>query len=239
VKRGGFLTAVIGGFALVLAVWVTSTDAIHLLRNDPPGRFKLPPGMRPHPVTNRHGKPTTPPVERHDLTPGYMKIIEDVVLGTVAAICLAFVVFGLVALSRRIQGRGRRAADFEEVSVVDVWLPPPAMVAAAQRQLVALREGDPRNAIVACWMDLEAACADSGFPRLPAETSTEFTGRVLAHFSVRHEVIESLAALYREARFSEHQLTEHHRERAVLGLRHVLDDLQSPHPERLTAAAAP
>jgi len=50
---------------------------------------------------------------------------------------------------------------------------------------------------------------------------------VLAHFLVDASTIESLAALYREARFSVHEMGEADRERAVAALERLLADLRS------------
>ena len=79
--------------------------------------------------------------------------------------------------------------------------------------------GAPRNAIVAAWLDLETSAAATGLPRLPAETSTEYTERVIGAWPVDRERLGDLAALYREARFSVHELGESHRDRAISDLR--------------------
>ena len=84
-------------------------------------------------------------------------------------------------------------------------------VAAAD---VALGVGSPKNAIVACWMQLERGVAASGLERLSAETSLEYVARVVAASSVRPEPIRELADLYREARFSRHDMSDADRERA-------------------------
>jgi hypothetical protein len=78
----------------------------------------------------------------------------------------------------------------------------------------ALGVGSPKNAIVACWMHLERGVAASGLERLPAETSLEYVARVVATSSVRPEPIGELADLYREARFSRHDMSEADRMRA-------------------------
>lgn len=85
----------------------------------------------------------------------------------------------------------------------------------------ALSEGTPRNAIVACWMQLERDAAAAGIPRAAAETSAEYVERVLSASSVDPEPIRVLAALYREARFSDHELGDDHRTRALAALNRV------------------
>lgn len=89
----------------------------------------------------------------------------------------------------------------------------------------ALSGGTPRNAIVACWQHLESAAEARGLPRRPAETSAEYVARVIATTASDTGPIEDLAALYREARFSEHELGEDHRARAADALDRVVASL--------------
>lgn len=100
----------------------------------------------------------------------------------------------------------------------------PPEIATETARLV-LTEGEPRNAIVACWMQLEAETAWAGFPRLDHETSAEYVERVIAMASVDPGPITRLAALYREARFSEHPIDEHHRVAAIEALEQVEQSL--------------
>ena len=86
---------------------------------------------------------------------------------------------------------------------------------------VALAAGEPRNAIIACWMQLERDAASAGLARAEAETSAEYAERVVALSSVDPIPIRELAALYREARFSRHDLTDDHRARASTALNRV------------------
>lgn len=82
----------------------------------------------------------------------------------------------------------------------------------------ALTHGSPRNAIVACWMQLERDIADAGIPRRSSETSGEYVERVVGRASVDPAPIGELASLYREARFSRHELGDEQRERATVAL---------------------
>ena len=86
---------------------------------------------------------------------------------------------------------------------------------------VALAGGSRRNAIVACWMQLERDAAAAGLPSDEAETSTEYVERMVAASSVDPAPIRELAALYREARFSRHELRDDHRARALAALNRV------------------
>lgn len=69
-----------------------------------------------------------------------------------------------------------------------------------------LGAGTARNGIVAAWVRLETAAESERFHRDPADTPAEFVGRVLASYDLDGDAIDRLAALYREARFSEHAL---------------------------------
>ena len=89
---------------------------------------------------------------------------------------------------------------------------------AAEELDEVLARGSPRNAIVACWARLEDAVEEAGIHRRPSETSEEMTTRVLSSRVVDAAAIESFAALYREARFSTHDLTEQHRAQAQQAL---------------------
>ncbi len=89
-----------------------------------------------------------------------------------------------------------------------------------------LASGNARNAIVACWMQVERDAAVAGLPRDPSETSAEYSERVVAQFSVDPGPVRELAALYREARFSRHDLDESPRDRAAAALEQVVGSLE-------------
>lgn len=92
-----------------------------------------------------------------------------------------------------------------------------AAEAAGQRDLL-LTGGSARNAVVAAWSRFETAAARVGARRRPWETSSEFTLRVLEAVDADWAAVGRLAGLYREARFSEHELTEDHRAAALEAL---------------------
>lgn len=86
--------------------------------------------------------------------------------------------------------------------------------------------GPPRNAIVAAWLRLECAAVSEHFARDPADTPSEFVARVLSSYSLDAGTIDRLAALYREARFSEHPISEAQRDQARSCLATLLVDLR-------------
>jgi len=118
-----------------------------------------------------------------------------------------------IAANRAPEGHDASALpDAPDRDVVEVDL-------AAAR--AALAEGSPRNAIVACWMQLERDAAAAGLSRVSSETSAEYVARVVASSSVDAGPIGELAALYREARFSRHDVSDEHRARALASLERV------------------
>jgi hypothetical protein len=91
----------------------------------------------------------------------------------------------------------------------------------ATEQFELLLGGQPRNAIVAAWDRFEEQAERVGVARKLWETSSEFTLRLLDAVAAAPSAVTRLAALYREARFSEHEITESNRESAVAALRDI------------------
>lgn len=158
--------------------------------------------------------------------PAWLQAILRVLL--VTAVIAAIIAMLATGYRRRPRLRWHRRSsgdgDFDVLPDVAA-----AVVDEAVAQRAMLLTGAPRNAIVRCWLRLERDVAAAGLNRRPADTSAEFTERVLANYSVDPAAIRDLAGLYREARFSEHELDE--------GARHAaLDALDRLH-QALTDAA--
>lgn len=109
------------------------------------------------------------------------------------------------------------------------------VVADAEEQRSALRGGTPRNGIVACWLRFEELADRSDVARHPWETPTEFTVRLLGEVAADRAALEDFTRLYREARFSDHELPEDARERAVGDL----DEMHRALRRRLVHRGAP
>ena len=84
-------------------------------------------------------------------------------------------------------------------------------------------ERRPADAIVAAWLALQDAAAESGVRRAPAETPTEFTARILARVPADGPAITVLLDSYQDVRFGEHAPTSDDLAR----VRRALGDLQS------------
>ncbi len=168
---------------------------------------------------------------------GVFGTIGYVVLGILVLALLAFVVSA--TWSNRRGPREQLVEAPDDVAAFDAFDVPAALVTSSEQQLSALRSGSPRNAIVACWWELERTCADTGLPRAAAETSTEFTARVLGRYVLQPHAVAALAALYREARFAAHVLTEAARDRAVTALEEIVAGLRGHSMGTAPMAATP
>ena len=80
---------------------------------------------------------------------------------------------------------------------------------------------------MACWERFEEQAERVGLARKPWETSSEFTLRLLDVVSADASAVSRLATLYREARFSEHEITEADRQQAVEALTQIRDTIGS------------
>jgi hypothetical protein len=171
---------------------------------------------------------TAPPVE---LPQGQSDIPFAGLIGLVLRLCLAawlvwMLMKGLLWLKEELEDRKTRHRDRPPLAVdFDVLEDPEPLADELRRdaddQLALLLGGEPRNAIVACWERFEEQAERVGLARKLWETSSEFTIRVLEALAADPEAISTLAALYREARFSEHVISEPMRQQAVDALRRI------------------
>ncbi len=109
----------------------------------------------------------------------------------------------------------RRRADEDEV------------LAAVDAGLVELSDtdGDPRRAVIACWVRLERAAAAAGTPRQVGDSPTDLVLRLLSAHQVSRAVLDRLARVYREARYATHPVDESARQTAIAALRQLRAEL--------------
>ncbi|MDJ0770993.1 MAG: DUF4129 domain-containing protein [Ilumatobacter sp.] len=215
-----WLIAAVVTIALTVAA---SSDSVRVWTNPEPAPDGPPAavagGDAPAPAVNE-------PDEGRDY-PWIGTVLEILAIGLFAV----FVLGGAFAASQwrpavrawRRARPARRRVEFAE-PLPDAIESPVRVDAAAAR--TTLSHGPPRNAIVACWLHLEGDVADAGLPRRPSETSSEYVERVIGRSSVDPAPITELAALYREARFSVHELGDEHRERAASAFDRVVTALE-------------
>lgn len=222
-RRRGSLLAVAGTAALTFALigWVSSAGSLEVL-GVPTGTATSVQVPRPTPVRQPPSVTATPATRAG--SHGYdLSWVFDVTALLLLLVALLVVVLlaGWVWRNRWHRPRKRPEAHFDILPEVSLA----ALTADAPEQLAALQEGTPRNAIVACWLRLETAAGQAGVARHPAETSTEFTARVLGARTVDAAMFKGFAGLYREARFSRHELGEPARQSALAALRSLHRDI--------------
>jgi hypothetical protein len=147
-------------------------------------------------------------------------------------VLLGFAAVVLLALRAARQAwRNRPSPDATPREDADFsTLDEPARIEEAVRedaaaQDAALAAGTPRNAIVAAWHRFELQGERAGVRRRTWETSSEFALRMLERAGADSSAVTRLAELYREARFSEHELGEADRQAALAALTTIRSSL--------------
>ncbi len=172
----------------------------------------------PGPDTSRQD--ATDIVEQAD-PPWWLKLLVWTFLFAVLATMAVLVAFVVMVAVRDRAARSGREARREAVEFTTLGEPArlvEAITHDATEHDAVLRQGDPRNAIVAAWRRFEAQGESAGVARRPWETSSEYVIRILDLVAADSGATNRLAALYREARFSEHPITEDHRAEALAAL---------------------
>lgn len=138
----------------------------------------------------------------------------------------------LLVLATRLRRRRSLAPEEEPDDGAEAPVgaaPPPEVSASAVDDAVAAAaaelEGDrdPRDAVIAAWLRLEAGAAAAGVARRPAQTPTEFTRAVLAGATGGREAeaVDDLLHLYHRARFGRRPLPPDAGEQAARALDRV------------------
>jgi ABC-type multidrug transport system fused ATPase/permease subunit len=225
--------------AVVLISWTATIGPSGVLTGDGPEQHL---GVTPT-VSEPSSFDTRGMTSEEDLVrqaPEGNPVVSVIVLLLVLGLAVVLLFLGNAAYRAWREDReARRRARIEELEVEFDVLDAPADVvqalardvqddAAAQERL--LTEGTPRNAVVACWHRFEQLAGARGLRRRSWETSSEFTIRVLDLVGVDSHAVTGFAELYREARFSEHEVGEGHRARALEVLRRIHADLGAGRP---------
>jgi hypothetical protein len=211
---------------LLVLVWAATTGPVRMLR-DSGRRYVFQPPPPPPPSPSDAG-PTAGTLREatKDIRPlADLSWLGDLIA---TAVLLLFCVAVFLGLRWLWLHRWHPPEQPEEVDF-DVL---PGRVAESigrdrDAQLEAVAEGSPRNGIVACWLRLQASVQEAGVPPRPSDTAAEFVQRTLRSLDLDPRAIASLAALYREARFSEHPVDEDARAAARAALETLHADLAS------------
>lgn len=151
--------------------------------------------------------------------------VVTVLTGVTVAMIVIFVA-GTVVMARRNPIR-------EDAPIQDAVVPQhdseSALVRVAELGLAEVSEPgrEPRAAIIACYFAMEGGLADApDAAPLESDTPSEVLARAVDHGVLHSDAARQLVALFAEARFSPHEMTEAQRESAETLLRQVLDDLR-------------
>ena len=204
------------GVVSLLVVWAASIGPDQVVRGGRAARGTL----TPTPSASSDGGLQQGPSQ--EFVPSDHPIITTlfIVLVVGMAMVLAWVLFLLArALVGSIQlPRPSPAPAPVDFDVVEAPRMVEALAAGSADQRAALLTGTPRNGIVECWHRFELESTSLGVPKRPWETSAEFTLRILDLVDADPRAVSVLAGLYREARFSTHEVDEAGRERALAAL---------------------
>jgi len=220
------VVAVLGATALllVLVTWAASIG---------PGRVVSGGHIEPvHATTPTAGVTTQPagnPLQdywkHHRDPPGWQYALAFALELLTVCVILFLLVRLLAALQQMWLGRRRsrrRTAVEKEVEfevLGSAQQVTEAIAADADEQRTELEVGgDPRNAIVACWHRFELQAQRAGVERRRWQTTSEFVLGLLDLVGADHGAVARLADLYREARFSDHPMTDAHRAEALAAL---------------------
>jgi Domain of unknown function (DUF4129) len=100
-------------------------------------------------------------------------------------------------------------------------------------------EPDPRRAVIAAYARLERALGAVGFPRAGSETADEYIARILRDLDVGERPTRRLTDLFTQAKFSQHEVDDAMRERAIEALVEVRDALRAGARRRIDEQEAP
>jgi len=225
-RRAGTLAVALVAAGVLLAVllvtWAASIGPSDVLRGN--GFEKASPTVEPSGTATASGADQLAGSENPGDGKGMLHVLAIILnLATVAlaVLLLVWLVRWLRTLRRVRRARVARTAAVEHAAF-DVLQPSDAvareLLSDADAQRTVLTGGTPRNAIVECWHRFELAAAAAGVDRRPWETSSEHTLRILNLVEAAPASVSRLAGLYREARFSEHELTEADRTAALEAL---------------------
>lgn len=162
--------------------------------------------------------------------PLWITVLVWILLATMVAVVAALVLWLVAAVLREVRVRRIRTDAREGVAfaVLEEPIRVAEQVAAdADEQDTLLRAGDPRNAIVAAWHRFEVQGERAGVARRISETSSEYALRILDLADADAGPVNRLAELYREARFSDHPVTEEHRSEALAALAGIRRSLEA------------
>lgn len=221
-SRGRALIVGGTGLTLLVSAWVASAGPVALFRRQNLSGFS----ERAAPGTDFEEWSNVPPPPKKIYTSADANetVVAVIVWGLKLAV-VAIVATVLFLVARELWQR-RPEAEPEPAAGSSIDTLPEVLLEGATARMEHLETGTPTDAIVACWVRLEEEVAAAGLKEDRSRTSTEVVADVLREHDVDAGALAELAGLYREARFSAHDLTEAHRARARDALTTVHVDLR-------------
>jgi hypothetical protein len=208
---------------LLLAAWVAAAGPVGVF-----ARLDLAPGGSTAPGEDYGPGPipsaTNQGLERADVpvTDPWLVTLVGIALKVVLVAVVAIV---LVAIGRALRDRWlAREQDTQDQITADPV--PEALLEGAREGEEMLARGTPGNAVIAAWVALEDAARGAGVRDDGSRTAAELVTTVLRSYRVDRAPLDTLAALYREARFSRHPMGEDQRVSARDALVQVQADLR-------------
>ncbi|GAB3402437.1 DUF4129 domain-containing protein [Flindersiella endophytica] len=174
----------------------------------PAGERSAPP-ITPAPGTETPLLPTMSPFANSGATsPEWLGVLVKLLAGVLAV--LAVVVAGL--LIWKYAPRLRLAFRRPDTSESEADAPADAGVAGSEQAVRSAvdtgigelddESADPRRAVIACWLRLEAAATSAGVEHPPQDAPADLVTRLLEHYDVSRPLLLGFADLYRQARYA-------------------------------------
>ena len=99
------------------------------------------------------------------------------------------------------------------------------VLTAVEEGLREADDGDPRRAVIGCWVRLERTAASAGTTRGPGDTPADLVARLLRDHEVPTEALHRLVELYRRARYAPDEVAERMRDEARAALAALASEL--------------
>jgi hypothetical protein len=208
---------------LLLAAWVSAAGPVGVFaRRDFSGPEAKAPG-------ENYGSDPTISATNQGLQRADVRASDPLLVSLVSfamkLVLAVVVIVVLVAVGRALRDRwATREVSSDDLETVDVL--PEVLLEGAREGQQLLARGTPANAVIAAWVALEDAVRSAGVRDDDSRTSAELVTTVLRSYRVDRAPLDTLAGLYREARFSRHPVAEAHRELAREALTQVQTDLR-------------
>ena len=213
---------------VLLVTWAATVGPSGVLHGDGPPQLVREPSASPSASTSEPPDGQTDAEEAAESdgsAAGDLLVnILTVILVGCAVVAVGLLGFGAHRGLRRLReaGRERRGeVDPEETGFAVISAPTRLAHALSEdqdRQRALLEQGSPRNGIVQCWHRFEELAGEAGLGRKAWETPGEFALRLLTTVQADEDAAYRLTRLYREARFSHHDLDESARDEALEAL---------------------